>query len=92
MLDFLDIIELPRKLILGLLRALWWLGWEFCVQTVGWSVGWFFCRAITFGRFPSEQLNQLDEASLFIAFVVEALGLALIALAIYFLSQTWPSL
>lgn len=92
MFDFLDIISLPRTLLLGVLRALWWLGWEFCVQTVGWSVGWFACRAVTFGRFPSEQRNQLEDAGLFVAFVVEVLGLALIALGIYLLSQSWPHL
>lgn len=91
MLDLLDAISLPKTLLLWVLRALWWLGWEFGVQTVGRSVGWLFCRAITFGHFPAEQLNELDEANPFIAFCIELLGLALIAFAIYLLSQSWPT-
>lgn len=91
MLDLPDVISLPKTLVLWILRALWWLGWEFGVQTVGRSVGWSFCRAITFGYFPAEQLSELDEANPLIAFCIELLGLALIAFAIYLLSRSWPT-
>lgn len=91
MLDLPDVISLPKTLVLWALRALWWLGWEFGVQIVGRSVGWSFCRAITFGHFPAEQLSELEESNPFIAFFTELLGLALIAFAIYLPSQSGPT-
>ncbi|WP_124947704.1 hypothetical protein [Sulfurirhabdus autotrophica] len=68
----------------------WWLEWDFCVQTVGWAVGWCACRTLTLGRFPAEKITQVDDDAPFQAFIVEIIGLALIALTIYQLSESWP--
>lgn len=88
MLDLLlDISDLSRTAVIKVLRALWWLGWDFCVRTVGWSIGWILLRTITLGRFPREGINQLDHAHWFLELVVELIGLALLALGIFALSQ-----
>ncbi len=90
MFDLFDIFSLPKHLILALFRGLWWLGWDFCVQTVGWAAGWCACRTLTLGRFPTKKNTQVDDAAPFMAFIVEIIGLALIALTIYQLSESWP--
>lgn len=92
MFDLLDLFTLPKNLVLALFRGLWWLGWDFCVQTIGWTLGWIVCRTLTLGRFPAQGITRLDEANLFHALVVEMIGLALIAVIIYRLSENWPSL
>lgn len=65
--------------LLYLARGLLWLGWDFCVQTVGWTVGWLVCRFITAGRFPAERVGDLDDAPGGVAFFVELIGLACLA-------------
>jgi hypothetical protein len=39
MIDASDWLDAPRGLVLGVLRFLWWLAWDVCVQTVGRSIG-----------------------------------------------------
>jgi hypothetical protein len=91
MLHFLsELGELPQTIVVGLLRALWWLGWDFCVRTVGWSIGWIFLRAITLGRFPAVRISQLDDSPVLIGILVEVLGLALLAACIFAVTQSWP--
>lgn len=93
MLDLLlDLTELSRSILLGLLRSLWWLGWEFCVRTVGWSIGWLALRTITAGQFPKEGIKQLDDVPWLRGVLTEILGLGLLATTIYVLSQAWPGL
>lgn len=93
MLDLLiDFGDLSRTAIAKLLRTLWWLGWDFCVRTIGWSIGWVFFRIVTLGRFPSEGFRQVDEAPWFVGLLVEAFGLALLALSVYAVTQSWPKL
>jgi hypothetical protein len=75
------------RMVLGLLRALLFIGWDLLFEQVGWFVGWFFYRVISFGRFPEQQLSEQDRASTGTAILVEFTGLGLLALAIYGLSQ-----
>ena len=86
----LDLSDLSRSAVAKLLRALWWLGWDFCIRTVGWSIGWVFLRAITLGRFPKEEIDHLDNAPWFLGLLVEILGLVLLAASIFAVSNTWP--
>jgi hypothetical protein len=93
MLDLLlGLGDLSRAALVKLLRALWWLGWDFCVRTVGWSIGWASLRALTLGRFPRQEIKQLDNAPWLQGVLVEVLGLALLAMGIFALSQAWPRL
>jgi hypothetical protein len=92
MVDLDDVISFPKWLIAGLLRALWWLAWDFCVQTVGWSIGWLFLRICTFGKFPEEGLGEADRAGHVHALLVELVGLVILAAAIWWLTSEWPSL
>lgn len=89
-MDLDDVVAAPRTLLAAVLRALWWLAWDFGVETIGWSIGWAFFRAITGGRFPAERLGEVDEASFGVACLVETVGLALLALAIWLLVAEWP--
>ncbi|AKJ31943.1 hypothetical protein AAW51_5252 [Caldimonas brevitalea] len=91
MLDADDLLFRPVSLLLVVLRACWWLAWDFCVQTIGWSIGWAVYRLLTLGRFPSEGVFDADEASGGVALVVEVTGLAVLASAIWYLSGQWPN-
>jgi len=91
MLDPSDLISFPVTVVLGILRFLWWLAWEFCVQTVGWAVGWPICKVVSLGRFPRERYTELGLAESPVAFVVEAVGLLALAAVIWYLSGRWPS-
>lgn len=90
MLDISDLTEVPKSVLIGVLRFLWWLGWEFIVETVFWSFGWLTLRALTLGRYPEERFAEQDAASGFTAFVVQATGALVLALAIWLLSGAWP--
>lgn len=90
MFDIDDAIGRPAGLVLWALRALWWLAWDFCVQTIGWSIGWLFLRAVTLGRFPSEGIGSVDEAEWGTQLFVEVVGLSLLAWAIWWLSGALP--
>ena len=90
MLDIPDIFEGPKSVVVGLLRFLWWLAWDFSVETVFWAVGWLTFRTLTLGRYPNERLTEQDAASGFAAFVVEVAGALVLASAIWLLSGAWP--
>lgn len=90
MIDLPDWLDAPKGLVLGVLRVLWWLAWEVCIETVAWSVGWCVLRVLTWGRYPAERLGGVDEASTGTAIVVGVTGLLALALAIWGLSGVWP--
>ncbi|HEX5276660.1 MAG TPA: hypothetical protein VFW42_03210 [Fluviicoccus sp.] len=92
MLDPSDLLDLPRNVIVGILRVLWWLAWDFWVKTIGWSIGWLVLRVVTLGRFPREALGGFDQASGFVASFVEIVGLVILAAMIWRLSGFWPRL
>jgi hypothetical protein len=89
-MDLDDVIAAPRSIISAVLRALWWLAWDFGVETIGWAIGWGFYRLATAGRFPGERLGEQDEASGGTAFLVETTGLVILALAIWLVTSQWP--
>jgi hypothetical protein len=89
-MDLDDALSAPRSIVSAVLRALWWLAWDFGVETIGWSIGWGFYRLATAGRFPCERLGDQDEASSGTAFLVEATGLVILALAIWLVTSRWP--
>ena len=90
MIDLPDWLEAPRGLVVGVLRVLWWLAWEVCIQTVGWSVGWCVLRIVTLGRYPQERFGGVDDAETGTAILVEIVGLLVLALAIWWLAGEWP--
>ena len=90
MIDPTDWFDTPKSILLGVLRALWWLAWDFCIQTVGWSIGWCVLRVLTLGRYPEERLGGVDEAVTHTAFVVEVVGLGVLAAGIWGLAGAWP--
>ena len=89
-MDLDDVIAAPRSIISAVLRALWWLAWDFGVETIGWAIGWGFYRLATAGRFPGERLGEQDEAGGGTAFLVETTGLVILALAIWLVTSRWP--
>ena len=60
MIDPTDWFDTPKSILLAVLRVLWWLAWDVCVQTVGWSIGWCVLRVLTLGRYPEERLGGVD--------------------------------
>ncbi len=73
------------KLISGILRVLNFLAFELYIEWVGWTIGWFFYRSVSFGQFPSESLNELCQASFCKIVIVEFTGLAILGSLIYFI-------
>jgi len=92
MFDLSDLLELLKSFFIGILRTMWWLAWDFCVQTIGWSIGWFLLRVFTLGRFPEESIGGVDQASSGLSLCVELLGLSVLAVCIWFLAGSWPDL
>ncbi len=90
MIDLADWFELPRNLLVGALRLMWWLAWDLLVETIGWTIGWFFWRMVSVGRFPCEGLGQQEEAPWTTHWLLQATGLGLLALAIWALTGAWP--
>lgn len=83
-----DWFDTPKSILLRVLRALWWLAWDFSIQTVGWSVGWCVLRLLTLGSYPEGPLGGVDGAPSSTAFWVEATGLAVLAVGIWGLAGT----
>ena len=85
----LDAVDLFRP-ALWLARALWWLGFEFMIRTVGWSIGWLIWRAFTLGRFPETGIRELDDTVLWASIMVEITSLAALAGVIWWLTINMP--
>ena len=66
------------RLILLVLRVLQFLAWDLLFSYVGWSIGWCFYRTISFGKFPSESLGDLETSSWGKALFIELTGLAIL--------------
>ncbi len=90
MIDGPDVLDVPKSLVVAVLRFLWWLGWDVCVQTVGWSIGWSVLRLLTLGRYPAQRFRGLDDASAGTVVAVDIVGLVVLALGIWWLAGTWP--
>ncbi|MGS5089995.1 hypothetical protein ACVC7V_26225 [Hydrogenophaga sp. A37] len=90
MIDPTDWFDTPKGLVLGVLRVLWWLAMDLLIQTVGWSIGWCVLRVLTLGNYPEERLGGVDEAGTYTAFVVEVVGLGVLAAGIWWLAGALP--
>lgn len=69
--------------LLGILvRAMVWLIWDLCFETIAWYVGWPICRALSFGKLPRQAITEYGAASYLAGMLVSTTGLVtLIALA-----------
>jgi len=86
--DVSDLLLRPvASALLWIARVLWWLGWEFFVETIGWSIGWPICRALTLGRFPDTGFRDQEETSWWASLLVELVGLGALLGAIWLLSR-----
>ncbi len=74
------------RLLYALLQGLLWLGWEVGVETIGWGIGWAFCRLCTLGQLPKEGLGEQEQCNPFSALAIELLGLLLLAAAVWLLA------
>jgi hypothetical protein len=91
LIDLSDTLDYPKNAILFVLRVLWWFAWDFCVETIFWSLGWLTLRIVTFGRFPQEKITEVDSVYWPKALLVEAVGALVLGAAIWLLSGEWPS-
>lgn len=89
-MDLSDWLDAPKGLVLGVLRVLWWLAWDVCIETVAWSVGWCTLRIVTLGRYPRERFGGVDDAGTGTALLVGIIGLVVLALGIWWLAGAWP--
>jgi hypothetical protein len=83
-MELLDFLARP---LLGLGRFLLWLAWDFLVYTILWGLGWPIWRLVTLGRFPHAGIREYEEAGTLEALMVCAVGLAVLAGAIWLLSE-----
>ncbi len=74
------------KLILLLLRGLQFLAWDLLIESIGWTIGWYFYRIVTLGRYPAECQSEQDETYWAKALFIEATGLLVLAGLIALLS------
>lgn len=87
MLDFADELARPiANVVLAIARGLWWLVWEFFVESVGWYIGWPICRVLSVGRFPETGLHDQDQASGWEVVGVQLTGLAALGGVIWLLA------
>ena len=82
----MELAELLARALLWVLRALWWLAWDFMVLTVAWSTGWPIWRLLTIGRFPHAGFREYEESGTGEAFLVCGTGFALLGGAIWLVS------
>jgi hypothetical protein len=90
LIDPADWFDTPKSIVLAILRVLWWLAWDFCIQTVGWSIGWCVLRLLSLGRYPEERLGGVDGAAPGTAVLVEIIGLGVLAAGIWGLAGALP--
>lgn len=86
--DALEFLIRPlASALLWVARGLLWLGWDFGVETVGWTIGWQTCRLVSGGRYPPERLGGQEEAPAVRAFLIEFIGLGCLALLVWALAH-----
>lgn len=76
MVDVDDLIKPVARLAYFAARALWWLGAELLVETIGWSIGWCVMRALTLGHYPDIGIDDMEEAAWWARILVQLIGLA----------------
>lgn len=91
MIDAGNFLDLPKGVLLFVLRALWWLGWDFLIEGIGWRIGWVFYRILTLGKFPTRGFNEVDEAPWVVAVFVDISGLIVVGGLIALLTNEWPT-
>ena len=82
-----EALELLARPALWAARALWWLGWDIGVRTVGWSIGWPIWRFATLGKFPEPGFRDIDVTADWAILVVDLTGLAVLAIVIWELNE-----
>lgn len=76
------LLKAIMRLLGVVIRALIWLIVECFFEIVAWYVGWPICRVCSLGRYPQQSINDHEQASTLIHFVVSLIGIiSLIALA-----------
>lgn len=73
------------RLFYYIFRGVLWLAWDLSIQMIGWSVGWFVLRLLTFGHLPNYKFSEQNIASFGQALFIELFGVFIIGL-ITFLS------
>ena len=80
------LLKAAARIVLAVLRALLFIGWDLLFEVVGWTIGWPVYRVLSFGRFPKEHIRNHEAASWFTCLVVDLTGLAILATVIAWLS------
>jgi|TARA_Y100000296_G_scaffold7231_1_gene8659 hypothetical protein len=81
------IIKAGLRIILIILRVIYFIGWELFVEYVGWAVGWCICRVITIGHYPKYKINSYEDAPLSTVLVVNGIGIFFVAGSIAILAE-----
>tara|TARA_R110002049_G_C8743173_1_gene527124 strand:+ start:61 stop:342 length:282 start_codon:yes stop_codon:yes gene_type:complete len=74
------IVKSILRLIGVVIRSLIWLIWELCFEIIGWYVGWPICRAISFGYYPKESINDQEQVNHLSGFIVSLVGIVALLL------------
>jgi hypothetical protein len=81
------IVKSILRLLGVVIKALIWLIWELCFEIIGWYVGWPICRAISFGYYPKEPINDHEQVNNFNGFIVSLVGIVTLLLMAALIAQ-----
>lgn len=73
------ILKAGFRIILIILRVIYFISWELFVEYVGWVVGWCICRVMTIGHYPKYKINSNEDEPLLTVLVVNGIGIFVIA-------------
>ena len=81
--DLDDIVDVDGpsfgRMLMLLVRGLWWLVWDLGCEWIAWSIGWPVCRLLSAGRLPSVGFTEVEEGEWWEQLRVMVVGFAMIA-------------
>ncbi|MEQ3722860.1 hypothetical protein [Alcanivorax sp.] len=91
-MDFDDIfddglVKGAIRILVKVLRALLFIGWNLLFEVVGWTIGWPVWRILTLGKFPKEHIRNHEDAPWATSLIVDLTGLAILAGIVAWLSH-----
>lgn len=86
--DLLDSLIRPLlRLIVLLVRGLWWAAHDWIFETICWGTGWLVLRIVTLGRWPTVGIAEPHKMGDADAMLIALLGLAVLVASGYWF---WP--
>jgi hypothetical protein len=79
--ELFDLLLKPFVFIFGwIFRIVFYLSVEIVHEYIAWSVGWVFCRTLSFGNYPAQGIWDDNKASILTNIFVSLTGYFIITL------------